>query len=1247
MKDNQTHIIKSQQYEIELNDSSEGYLYQSKISQLQEHSIQSILQKVMDRYHITEYLDEYDKITLDLGSISASNFERELTYKIEEAFINFFKNNTYDNGTLIKGNRRSIYKTQVDQFVFFLKNGYMQWDTPSATKPIELLKEALKNNKEALITALKKEGKKENIRKRLISQLKDPVLEQIVLAVKEEEGVFINQSRSDIVAYQNNFALVEINKNYFRSAIWEIVLAYVFTEVSGQSNQKNFLKYLIHKIASKYNLTYQALLKNIVLGIQKSQNKVNRIPSFARIAIQLQEEINVNEVSIKSNNLDFETTFRYFLKNNTLPIDSVITEKSFFIKEIKAFIHKDTSKFYAIFFQFIKEDTSNVIRFVNKFSEELLKYIITNTTEKILVNILVFFKKIKELSNKKLIKSITLNKLDEKIGEISLKTFSRTHLNSNDAIKEFLFQIINETVIDEAFIDILKSLSKDKSIESYKVLLLFINDFIPKNIYENVIFNEVYQPSFSKYSIKLYSYYQNKKNISLKEFQVDLKSNNYKEVSLKLITVMLEVFSRNKNCSDNILAEWIEKRLDELHINGKEIRVILNEITIIIKKLEVDFKIYQAVLKSEELINYKKKQKLISSEYESIDAVLIPENAYQELVLNIKKIIFTRKQKSLQYCVEELLKSFSEKYNIDKNDVLKILKKRNIIQNIPEFIALILEDISNNQQKIFNNNDKVKYHLNLTHFFIVKGALPWWANNKSSVSLLKSMYEVLNLYPDKFVFWFKKAKNQQVIINLLDDKNYEVFLTQINPSSSQNIITIKLLFDSVLQKDISGIKNILPKHRKELRYFFLQYIQRNQQVDTSKLIVFIVVKLSEMIVLSKENLYLLILERIKYDKPIFKNLKKVENWLEGKVLQPVFKYKNQIEKIEKEIPWNEAIFFSNSKEVFETLKIINQENFNELAFQLKKPFFRNKIINKLSIKYQKEVSSLFFSVTNQSTLFSVFEIFSKLKKQFSVNKYNTIWCFFIDRVLLKIALLSTEKWSVNDWSLLIFESVNSIKNTNITEIITAVSVSNNIPEKIVADLKKLTIQKQKETKEELVIEVIENETVEGTIFIENAGMILLGPYISMLFERIGLIENKAFKNDECQQKAIYMLQYAVTGKTESEEQVLLLNKIICGMDIHIPLGFVVTLSTQEKDLVDSLLKAIITHWSAIGNTSVDGFRVSFLCRSGSIIVGKDTFILTVEEKSYDMLLDQIPWSIGQLKLSWMEKLIDITWRANK
>ncbi|GAA3591326.1 contractile injection system tape measure protein [Flavivirga amylovorans] len=1252
MKEDQIHIIKSQHYEITLHDASQSYAYQSRISQLQEHSIQIILQKVMERYHEPGHLDQYDAIVLDLGTISASNFDRELGYKVEEAFIAFFKNNTYDNGSLIKGKRKPIYKTKLDQFVFFLKNGYMQWDTPSSTKPIELLTAALSTNRDEFISVLKEEGRKENIRKRLISQLQDTALEQIVMAIKDEEGAYINQSRRDIIQYQQNHTIVAVNKDYFRNAIWEIVLAYIFIDVTGYSNQKNFLKYLIHKIATKYNLTYKSLLKRIVSGIKKSDERLSSKPSLGSIVTSLLDEVEKREtasnlVSIEAADISFIETLNYYFKYNALPVNSTITTLSLFSNKIEDIIITNPTKFYTAFFKFIKEE-SNVNQFVERFSNSLINNIIANSKNEVLATITRFFEQMITISNKLSVRSATLNSLQPLFGKIVLQAYAVTHKTPTNAIQEFLYQIIKDHVIDQEFVLILKAFENEKEYKLYRDISSFIEGIkIDKNITN--VKHDIVSTKFSK---KLFMYYNDNTVIPLKEFQINLAAANYKEASYKLLIVLLDLYSKNKSSTKETIINWLTQRSVELESKTKDIALILFQMYQIAKILNIDEKIIEAI--DETKISFLKKNKIAASaiEKEVTSVSYIPAKAYQELIDSIKVKLYVRSYKGLNISVNKIIKAFLKEYNIDENDLLKELKKNNIYERSSEFFKIIFERIiSFNKQKTSNkNSNDDRYDLDNVQYFFAYGKLPWWGKDASTVSLQKSMQLVLSLYSERFVPWFKKSKHQKVIIDLMDDNIYNVFIKQVNASVAQSIIEIKQLFETLLDKDLSGIKNIRPEHYKTIQYLLLDYIQYNQQVEISKIVKSISRKLAQMLVVSKEDLYALLLNRIVYDKLIFKGKKEIESWLLTGVEHPVLEYKDLIQKIRVENSWKEAISFSDKKEIIEGLEAIYIKRPQELMFHLRNISFRKTLINQLSEKKGKKALIIFFSIADRPQLLTVFEMFKNLKKQMTTKNYQTVWSCFIDKLLLKIAINRRESWSINDWSLLLLESISTIgKPYILKELIPELSVYNNVTsEHIVHEIERLVAKKEKSIKEEEakdVPEVIEKETIGESAFIENAGMIIMGPYIPMLFERMGLLENKAFKNDACQQKAVYVLQYAVTGKTEFEEHLLVLNKIICGMDIHTPMRSVIALKEEEKELIDGLLKAIIAHWSTIGNTSVEGLRSSFLYRRGRITIEEKKYVLIVEETSYDMLLDNIPWSIGQLKLSWMEKLVEIIWRA--
>src|SRR5690606_887113 len=69
----------------------------------------------------------------------------------------------------------------------------------------------------------------------------------------------------------------------------------------------------------------------------------------------------------------------------------------------------------------------------------------------------------------------------------------------------------------------------------------------------------------------------------------------------------------------------------------------------------------------------------------------------------------------------------------------------------------------------------------------------------------------------------------------------------------------------------------------------------------------------------------------------------------------------------------------------------------------------------------------------------------------------------------------------------------------------------------------------------------------GTIYINNAGLVLLHPFIPTYFNRLGMIEKGDFISEEARHRAVHLLQYLVYGTDQHEEHELVLNKILCNM----------------------------------------------------------------------------------------------------
>lgn len=168
---------------------------------------------------------------------------------------------------------------------------------------------------------------------------------------------------------------------------------------------------------------------------------------------------------------------------------------------------------------------------------------------------------------------------------------------------------------------------------------------------------------------------------------------------------------------------------------------------------------------------------------------------------------------------------------------------------------------------------------------------------------------------------------------------------------------------------------------------------------------------------------------------------------------------------------------------------------------------------------------------------------------------------------------------------------------------------------------------------------VQAEWQEG-IFIENAGAVIIAPFLPMLFNTL-----KWTKNGILQQpgKAACLIQYMVTGNTAIGEADLVLPKILCGLEPDELVNTAQKITAQQKKEVQELLASVVAHWSILKNTSTEGLQQSFLQRHGKLVLTNNQWLLQVEQKSFDMLVQQLPWNINMIKLPWMKQMLRTEW----
>jgi hypothetical protein len=177
---------------------------------------------------------------------------------------------------------------------------------------------------------------------------------------------------------------------------------------------------------------------------------------------------------------------------------------------------------------------------------------------------------------------------------------------------------------------------------------------------------------------------------------------------------------------------------------------------------------------------------------------------------------------------------------------------------------------------------------------------------------------------------------------------------------------------------------------------------------------------------------------------------------------------------------------------------------------------------------------------------------------------------------------------------------------------------------------------------------LDSEKSTKPMYIKNAGLVLLHAYFPQYFRMLGLLDrgedNKEhFKNESSISKAVHALQYLVSKRTDTPEPELLLNKILCGCPLSEPIVPEEEMIDAEKRTSEGLLMGAIKNWPPLVNTSPDGLR-TFLHREGKLFFHEDRWDLEVENKTVDILLEQLPWSISVIRMDWMPQTLHVKWR---
>jgi hypothetical protein len=163
------------------------------------------------------------------------------------------------------------------------------------------------------------------------------------------------------------------------------------------------------------------------------------------------------------------------------------------------------------------------------------------------------------------------------------------------------------------------------------------------------------------------------------------------------------------------------------------------------------------------------------------------------------------------------------------------------------------------------------------------------------------------------------------------------------------------------------------------------------------------------------------------------------------------------------------------------------------------------------------------------------------------------------------------------------------------------------------------------------------------LYIEDAGLVILWPFIERLFTRVELLDERRFRDEAARTTAIALLGHLALGDPAVPEHQLAFAKLLCGRAPEQPCELDAPLDPALCEESERMLAAVIDHAPILDAMPVPRFRATFLQRSGALCVRAGSWLLTVERQPYDLVLQRFSWSWAWVKFPWMPDPLTVEW----
>ncbi|HYD31808.1 MAG TPA: contractile injection system tape measure protein, partial [Azospirillaceae bacterium] len=266
------HHLRRLSIEIVLPDLEQALALRPRLEALGRTLMPLVLERVLDALAPADRHVFIERLSLDLGTLSAGQLEADALTAFERALTDALVEALARAGTASNGPERTLSPEEARLALAeaFLVNGVFPfWAGAEAPAPGVLLRTLAAEQPDAMAALLRRRGHDRVVLERLVLQAGEEGLRRLLAALAPADAATIAAWLADIVRLHRQEPLLPQPAEAVERLLWRLTFDYLVREAGSQFNRRSYLRSLLRGVAESEGFDYAAFLLLLHRGMQR------------------------------------------------------------------------------------------------------------------------------------------------------------------------------------------------------------------------------------------------------------------------------------------------------------------------------------------------------------------------------------------------------------------------------------------------------------------------------------------------------------------------------------------------------------------------------------------------------------------------------------------------------------------------------------------------------------------------------------------------------------------------------------------------------------------------------------------------------------------------------------------------------------------------------------------------------------------------------------------------------------------